>query len=85
MSDKDDEKLILFRTFKTWLVAMLTKNKEEMLDYTSKIAKALHAYRSQGSGTGHKNLIEKELLTAGTRKNSSILWSGWSRISIPGT
>lgn len=68
MSDKDDEKLILFRTFKTWLVAMLTKNKEEMLDYTSKIAKALHAYRSQGSGTGHKNLIEKELLTAGTRK-----------------
>ena len=67
-AEKDYEKLILFRTFKTWLVAMLTKNKEEMLDYTGKVARALHDYRSRGGKTGHKNLIEKELLAAGTRK-----------------
>ncbi len=67
-SDKAYEKLILFRTFKTWLVAMLTKNKEEMLDYTREVAKALHAYRSEGGKTGHKSLIEKELLAAGSRK-----------------
>jgi len=30
---KDREKVILFRTYKTWLVAMITKNKEEMIDY----------------------------------------------------
>jgi hypothetical protein len=67
-SDKDYEKIILFRTFKTWLVAMLTKNKEEMLDYTREIAQALHAYRSKGGKTVHKSLIEKELLAAGSKK-----------------
>ncbi len=68
-SDKDYEKLILFRTFKTWLVAMLTKNKEEMLDYTRNVARAFHAYRSEGGvKAGHKNLIEKEVLAAGSRK-----------------
>lgn len=67
-SDKAYEKVVLFRTFKTWLVAMLTKNKEEMLDYTIDVAKALHAYRSQAKTNEHKNLIEKELLVANSKK-----------------
>jgi hypothetical protein len=65
---KDQEKVILFRTYKTWLVAMITKNKEEMIDYTEDIAKALHAYRAKDKKTAAKNLIEKELLVAKTKK-----------------
>ena len=67
-SDKAYANVILFRTYKTWLVAMLTKNKEDMLDYTGEVARALHAYRGQGGKTGHKNLIENELLTAASKK-----------------
>ena len=65
---KDHETVILFRTYKTWLVAMLTKNKEEMLDYTEEVAKALHAYREKGRKNDRKNLIEKQLLLGMTRK-----------------
>lgn len=67
-ANKAYEKIILFRTYKTWLVAMLTKNKEDMLDYTGEVARALHAYRGRGGKTEHKNLIEKELLMAASKK-----------------
>lgn len=65
---KDKEKVILFRTYKTWLVAMITKNKEEMIDYTKDIANALHSYRANDTKNVAKNLIEKELLVAKSRK-----------------
>ena len=67
-ANKDLEIVILFRTYKTWLVAMLTKNKEEMLDYTDEVAKALHAYREEGRKNDRKNLIEKQLLLGMTKK-----------------
>ncbi|MEA2097889.1 MAG: hypothetical protein U9P70_02340, partial [Patescibacteria group bacterium] len=66
---KDKGKVILFRTYKTWLVAMITKNKEEMIDYTKEIAIALHSYRANTTKNVAKNLIEKELLVAKSRKN----------------
>ncbi|MEA1900882.1 MAG: hypothetical protein U9N47_08990 [Thermodesulfobacteriota bacterium] len=66
---KDKGKVILFRTYKTWLVAMITKNKEEMIDYTKDIAIALHLYRASSTKNVAKNLIEKELLVAKSRKN----------------
>jgi len=66
---KDKGKVILFRTYKTWLVAMITKNKEEMIDYTQEIAIALHLYRASTTKNVAKNLIEKELLVAKSRKN----------------
>ncbi|MBC2695806.1 MAG: hypothetical protein HF982_11135 [Desulfobacteraceae bacterium] len=65
---KDKEKVILFRTYKTWLVAMITKNKEEMIDYTKDVAIALHSYRAKATKTVAKNLIEKELLVAKSKK-----------------
>jgi hypothetical protein len=65
---KDKGKVILFRTYKTWLVAMITKNKEEMIDYTKDIAIALHSYRANTTKTVAKNLIEKELLVAKSKK-----------------
>ncbi|WDN90603.1 hypothetical protein BuS5_03574 [Desulfosarcina sp. BuS5] len=66
---KDKGKVILFRTYKTWLVAMITKNKEEMIDYTKEIAIALHSYRANTTTTVAKNLIAKELLIAKSKKN----------------
>jgi hypothetical protein len=66
---KDYEKVILFRTYKTWLIVMLTKNKEEMLDYTGNIAKALHTYREEGRKNDRKNRIEKEILAAKSKKS----------------
>lgn len=65
---KDKGKVILFRTYKTWLVAMIIKNKEEMIDYTKGIAIALHSYRANTTKTVAKNLIEKELLVTKSKK-----------------
>jgi hypothetical protein len=65
---KDKGKVILFRTYKTWLVAMITKNKEEMIDYTKDVAIALHSYRAKATKTVAKNLIENELLVAKSKK-----------------
>ena len=47
---------------------MITKNKEEMIDYTKDIAIALHSYRANTTKTVAKNLIEKELLAAKSKK-----------------
>lgn len=66
---KDKGKVILFRTYKTWLVAMITKNKEEMIDYTQEVAVALHLYRAKTKTNVAKNLIETELLVAKSKKN----------------
>ncbi|VEN72986.1 conserved hypothetical protein [Candidatus Desulfarcum epimagneticum] len=65
---KDREKVVLFRTYKAWLVAMITKNKEDMVDYTRDVALALHAYKAKATKNVAKNLIEKELLVAKSRK-----------------
>lgn len=47
-SEKKDyeNKIIPFRIYKTWLLAMITKNKEEMSDYTQEVAMAILAYRT---------------------------------------
>ena len=65
---KDYEKLITFKTYKTWLLAMITKNKEESLKYTAEIAEALHEYREGTTKTDRKNLIQSELLAAKSKK-----------------
>lgn len=67
LKEKDNLNLITFQTYKTWLIAMITKNKEELLDYTSDIAKALVKYREGARGTERKNLLEKKLF-ATTKK-----------------
>ena len=66
---KDYENLITFRTYKTWLLAMITKNKEELLEYTAEVAVALHEYREGTTKTDRKNLIQSELLVAKTKKS----------------
>ncbi len=66
---KDNENIITYRTYKTWLLAMITKNKEESLEYTAEVAKALHEYRVNATKNDRKNLIQSELLVAKSKKN----------------
>lgn len=65
---KDYDNIITYRTYKTWLLAMITKNKEESLEYTNEVAKALLAYREKAEKNDRKNLIQSELLVTTSKK-----------------
>lgn len=66
---KKDKETILYQSYKTWLYAMLSKNKEEIKDYTLELAELIQRYRKEAKGTERKNLIEKELFGASSKKN----------------
>lgn len=68
VEQKDHEKIIFFRTYKTWLLAMITKNKEESLKYTAEVAEALHEYREGTTKNDRRNLIQSDLLAAKSKK-----------------
>lgn len=63
-----EQDLINYQSYKIWLIAMMTKNKEEITDYTMEIAALILRYRSAAKGTTGKNLIEKELLAASSKR-----------------
>jgi len=66
---KQYEELITFRTYKTWLITMITKNKEEVLDYTSEIAKKLSEFRaSNKKGSTKYGNIVNELFKSSNKK-----------------
>ena len=65
---KDYENIIYYQTYKTWLLAMITKNKEESLEYTKEVAEALHAYRNRAKKTDRINLLQSDLLVAKSKK-----------------
>lgn len=65
---KDYENIVTYRTYKTWLFAMITKNKEESLEYTSEVAKALLVYREGAKKNDRKNTIQLNLLGAKSKK-----------------
>lgn len=67
---KDYENIITYRTYKIWLLAMITKNKEESLEYTKEVAKALLMYRLDDKKGSRKrvNLIDEELLSSKSKK-----------------
>jgi len=65
---KKEEEIIIYKSFKIWLIAMLSKNKEEITDYTQEIANLLLRYRAGDSKTTRKNLIDKDLLAASSKK-----------------
>ncbi|PTB97783.1 hypothetical protein C9994_01140 [Marivirga lumbricoides] len=68
LSFKKEEDTINYQAYKTWLVAMLTKNKEEITDYTMDLAKILQKYRAEGTKLDRKNLIEKELFASPSKR-----------------
>jgi len=47
---------------------MLSKNKEEITDYTIELARLIQRYRADAKGNDRKNLIEKDLLGAKGKK-----------------
>jgi len=65
-----ENKLIPFRIYKTWLLAMITKNKEEMSDYTREIAKAIYEYRASDKkgSTKRSNIVLKQLFASKSKK-----------------
>lgn len=65
---KRKEQISIYKSYKTWLTAMISKNKEELLEYTSDLAKLILRYRSNAKGTTGTNLINKELFAAKTKK-----------------
>jgi hypothetical protein len=65
-----EDKIIPFRIYKTWLLAMITKNKEEMSDYTGEVAEALYRYRVADKAGSKKrsNIVQNQLLTSNSKK-----------------
>lgn len=65
---KKEEDTINYQAYKTWLVAMLTRNKEEVTDYTPKLAEVILKYRNTGKGMSRVTLVEKEMFTSKSKK-----------------
>lgn len=65
---KNEKDLINYKAYKTWLIAMLSRNKEEITDYTMELAETIHKYRIGGTKLDRKTLIEKELFVAPNKK-----------------
>lgn len=65
---KKDEDLINYQAYKTWLIAMLSKNKEEITDYTMQMAKVIQSYRNGGKGNSRITLIDKNLFETKSKK-----------------
>lgn len=65
---KKEKDIINYKAYKTWLIAMLSKNKEQITDYTLELAKTIHKYRLEGTKLDRKTLIEKELFTATSKR-----------------
>jgi len=56
---KTKETILTYQTYKTWLIAMLSKNnKTEVSDYSRDIAQALVRYRYGGKKNDRKTLLE---------------------------
>jgi hypothetical protein len=64
--NKDYRNIVTFRTYKTWLLAMITKNKEENLNYSEEVAKALLAHKQEARV--EKKFIEEKLFKSRGRK-----------------
>ena len=68
LSFKNEEQTLIYQSYKTWLIAMISKNKEQITDYTSELAKLILRYRSNAKGNTGKNLIEKDLFGAKSKR-----------------
>lgn len=67
-SFKKDEDIIIYQAYKTWLLAMLSKNKEEITDYTMQMAKVIQSYRNGGKGMSRITLVDKHLFDTKSKR-----------------
>lgn len=68
LSFKKEEDNLFYQSYKTCLIAMISKNKEQITDYTSELAKLILRYRGIAKGNTGKNLIEKDLFGAKSKR-----------------
>jgi hypothetical protein len=68
ISFKNDDDKVNYFIYKTWLIAMMSKNKEEVTEYTLELARTILRYRNSGTKNDRKNLVEKELFEAKSKK-----------------
>lgn len=68
LSLKKDEDLINYQAYKTWLIAMLSKNKEQITDYTMRMAQIIQEYRNGGKGNARITLVDKNLFDTKSKK-----------------
>jgi hypothetical protein len=57
-----------YYAYKTWLIAMLTKNKDEINEYTLELAETILRYRNKSKGMERPTLINKELFASKTKR-----------------
>ena len=62
ISFKKEKDIIIYQSYKTWLIAMMTRNKEEITKYTEILADLILRYRQGANKTSRKNLIDQKLL-----------------------
>ena len=67
---KSKATIISYQTYKTWLVAMLSKNKTDISEYSRDIAQALVRYRFGGRKNDRKTLLESNFFK--TNKNEML-------------
>ncbi|UTA67681.1 hypothetical protein [Emticicia sp. 21SJ11W-3] len=67
ISLKKEEDTFNYYAYKTWLIAMISKNKDEITDYTLELAETFLEYRNRGSKNDRKTLLEK-LFSTKTKK-----------------
>jgi hypothetical protein len=68
ISFKKEEDNLIYQSYKTWLIAMISKNKEQITDYTTELAKLILRYVDGSTKTDRKNLINNDLLGAKSKK-----------------
>ncbi len=68
LSFKNEIDKINYYVYKTWLIAMLSKNKEEVTEYTLELAMTILRYRNSGTKNDRKILIEKGLFETKSKK-----------------
>lgn len=69
LSFKKDEDTLSFHAYKTWLITMLSKNKEEITDYTLELAEAILTYKNTGRGNSRITLVEDKLFGVTSKKD----------------
>lgn len=69
LSFKKEEDTFNYYAYKTWLIAMLSKNKEEITDYTLELAETILKYRNGSKGMERPTIINKELFVSKTKKS----------------
>ncbi|MEY4539832.1 MAG: hypothetical protein RLZZ306_1589 [Bacteroidota bacterium] len=65
---KKEEDIFNYYAYKTWLIAMISKNKEEITDYTLELAETFLEYKIQGTKNDRKTLLEKMFSVSGKKK-----------------